>query len=118
GTKRRQVQGNPDPAHVSTSYVERSNLSLRMHNRRFTRLTTGFSKRFVGHVHMIALYTVFYNFIRIHKTLRVTPAMAAGITDKLWTFEDIVAHIDAHAPAPKPRGPYRRRTKLAYPPAS
>lgn len=115
GTKRKTVYGNPDEAYVSTSYVERSNLSMRMHNRRFTRLTTGFSKRFTGHVHMVALYTAYYNFIRIHKSLRVTPAMAAGITDKLWSFEDLVARIDAYAPPPKPRGPYKRRTKLAYP---
>lgn len=94
GIKRRCCSGNPDPAHVSTSYVERSNLSLRMHNRRFTRLTNAFSKRFESHVHMVALYTLFYNFIRIHKSLRVSPAMAAGIEDKLWSFEDLVARID------------------------
>ncbi len=109
GIKRRCCSGDPDPAHVSTSYVERSNLSLRMHNRRFTRLTNAFSKRFVSHVHMVALYTAFYNFVRIHKTLRITPAMAAGVTDKLWTFEDIVAKIDYYALPPKPRGPYKKR---------
>ncbi len=65
-----------------------------MHNRRFTRLTNAFSKRFESHVHMVALYTLFYNFIRIHKSLRVSPAMAAGIEDKLWSFEDLVARID------------------------
>src|SRR5690606_38368058 len=91
GTKVRCCAGDPDPAHVSTSYVERSNLSLRMHNRRFTRLTNAFSKRFESHVHMVALYTMFYNFVRVHKTLRVTPAMQAGLTDHVWTFEDIVA---------------------------
>jgi IS1 family transposase len=109
GTKMRCCTGNPDPAHVSTSYVERSNLSLRMHNRRFTRLTNAFSKRLESHIHMVALYTLFYNFVRIHKTLRVTPAMQAGLTDKLWTFEDIVAKIDYYAPPPKPRGPYKKR---------
>jgi IS1 family transposase len=109
GVKVRCCSGNPDPAHVSTSYVERSNLSLRMHNRRFTRLTNAFSKRFESHVHMVALYTLFYNFIRIHKSLRVTPAMAAGITDKLWSFEDLVERIDYYAPEAKPRGPYKKR---------
>lgn len=109
GTRKRPQLGSPDPAHVSTSYVERSNLSLRMHNRRFTRLTNAFSKRFAGHLHMVALYTVFYNFIRIHKSLRVTPAMAAGVTSTLWTFEDLVGRIDRYAPAPKPRGPYKAR---------
>jgi IS1 family transposase len=116
GARKRPVLGNPDMAHVSTSHVERSNLSLRMHNRRFTRLTNAFSKRFSGHVHMVALYTAYYNFCRIHKTLRVTPAMQAGITDHVWTFEEIVERIDRYAPPAKPRGPYKRRTKLAYPP--
>jgi IS1 family transposase len=111
GTKVRCCSGNPDPKHVSTSYVERSNLSLRMHNRRFTRLTNAFSKRFKSHVHMVALYTLFYNFVRIHKTLRVTPAMQAGIADTVWTFEDVVAKIDYYAPPPKPRGPYKKRSK-------
>ena len=113
GTKVRCCSGNPDPKHVSTSYAERSNLSLRMHNRRFTRLTNAFSKRFESHVHMVALYTMFYNFVRVHKTLRVTPAMQAGVTDKLWTFEDIVAKIDHYAPPPKPRGPYNKKVKGA-----
>jgi IS1 family transposase len=103
--------GNPDFKHISTSHVERSNLTLRMHNRRFTRLTNAFSKRFESHVRMVALYTVFYNFIRIHKTLRVTPAMAAGITDRVWSFEDIVARIERDAPQPGPRGPYKKRAK-------
>lgn len=95
--------------YVSTSYAERSNLSLRMHNRRFTRLTNAFSKRVQSHIHMVALYTMFFNFCRIHKTLRVTPAMEAGLTDRVWTFEDIVAKIEYYAPPPKPRGPYKRR---------
>ena len=109
GTKRRVVTGNPDDAHVSTSHVERSNLSIRMHNRRFTRLTNGFSKKLDNHLHMLAIYFAFYNFCRIHKTLRVTPAMAAGITDHVWTLEDIVRKIDHYAPAPKPRGPYKKK---------
>lgn len=104
--------GNPDHKRISTSHVERSNLSLRMHNRRFTRLTNAFSKRFESHVRMVALYTMFYNFVRIHKTLRVTPAMQAGVTDRLWSFEDIVERIDRDAPKPGPRGPYKtKKTK-------
>lgn len=80
---------------ISTSYVERSNLSMRMGMRRFTRLTNAFSKKMENHCHALALYFMFYNFARIHKTLKVSPAMAAGVTDKLWNMEDIVALIDA-----------------------
>ncbi len=110
GARKTRVTGKPDPAHVSTSHVERSNLSLRMHNRRFTRLTNAFSKRFVSHVPMVALYTVFYNFCRIHKTLRVTPAMAAGVSATVWSFEDFVARMDKIAPKPGRRGPYKKKT--------
>jgi IS1 family transposase len=110
GTVRRRIEGNPDMDKVSTSHVERMNLSIRMQNRRFTRLTNGFSKKLDNHIHALALYFCFYNFCRIHKSLRVTPAMAAGITDRLWSLEDIVAKIDAMAPAPKPRGPYKKRS--------
>jgi len=110
GTQTNVIEGNPDPKHISTSYVERSNLTLRMHNRRFTRLTNAFSKKFLSHVHMVALYTVWYNWVRIHKTLRRTPAMAAKITDKLMGFEDIVALIDAAAPAPGRPKTYMKRT--------
>lgn len=109
GARKRVIQGDPDMKHVSTSYVERSNLSIRMQNRRFTRLTNAFSKKFQSHVHALGLYFAFYNFCRIHKTLRVTPAMAAGITDKLWTLDDIVALMDARAPKPGPRKPYNKR---------
>lgn len=109
GARKVRREGNPDYAHVSTSHVERMNLSIRMQNRRFTRLTNAFSKKLDNHIHALALYFAFYNFCRIHKTLRVTPAMAAGITDRLWTLDDIVAKIDAMAPAPKPRGPYKPR---------
>ena len=80
----------PDKAHISTSYVERQNLNMRMGMRRFTRLTNAFSQKLENHCHAVALYSVFYNFVRIHKTLKVTPAMAAGVTDKLWNMEDIV----------------------------
>lgn len=109
GAKKVRVEGNPDIAHVSTSYVERQNLTMRMSMRRFTRLTNAFSKKLDNHIHALALYFVFYNFTRIHKTLRMSPAMAAGITDRLWSLDDVVAKIDAMAPAPKPRGPYKKR---------
>ncbi len=103
------VTGKPDPKHISTSFVERSNLTLRMHNRRFTRLTNAFSKKFESHVHMVALYTVFYNFTRIHKTLRITPAMAAGLTDRVWDMQDIVALMDAAAPKPGRPKSYKKQ---------
>jgi len=99
----------PDRAHCSTSFVERANLTMRMGMRRFTRLTNGFSKKLDNHIHALALYFVFYNFTRIHKTLRMSPAMAAGITDRLWSLEDVVAKIDEMQPEPKPRGPYKKR---------
>lgn len=94
GTKRETISGDPNQKHISTSYVERSNLTMRMHMRRFTRLTNGFSKKFENHMHMVALYAVFYNFTKIHKTLRVTPAMAAGLTDRVWDMSDVVALIE------------------------
>ena len=112
GIRKTRVEGNPDMKHVSTSYVERSNLTMRMQMRRFTRLTNAFSKKAENHFHALALYFVFYNFGRIHKTLRVTPAMAAGVSDKLLSWEDIATMIDAHhaKPAAK-RGPYKKREK-------
>src|SRR5438045_9045355 len=90
-----KITGNPDPRHVSTSYTERANLTMRMSMRRFTRLTNAFSKKLENHAHMVALYALWYNFVRIHKTLRVTPAMAAGIESRHWSMEDVVAMIDA-----------------------
>lgn len=83
---------------------------MRMSMRRFTRLTNAFSKKLDNHIHALALYFLFYNFCRIHKTLRVTPAMAAGITDRLWSLEDVVAKIDAMVRAPSKRGPYKKRS--------
>jgi IS1 family transposase len=97
GTRKDTVTGNPDPKHVSTSYVERANLTMRMSMRRFTRLTNAFSKKLANHAHMVALYALWYNFVRIHKTLRTSPAMAAGIESRLWSMEDVVALIDEHA---------------------
>jgi IS1 family transposase len=89
GAKRRKVIGNPDKNLISTSYVERQNLTLRMTNRRFTRLTSAFSKKIENHKHMMAIYTMNYNFCRIHQTLRVTPAMEAGIANHVWSLEEI-----------------------------
>jgi IS1 family transposase len=94
GTKMEWVSGSPDPAHVSTSYVERQNLSMRMGMRRFTRLTNAFSKKIENHEHAIAIYFMHYNFIRIHQTLRCTPAMEAGVTDRLWSMADLVAMVE------------------------
>jgi len=108
GIKKIPIEGRPDIDHVSTSYVERQNLTMRMHMRRFTRLTNAFSKKFENHVHMVALYTVFYNFCKIHKTLRVTPAMEAGLSDTVRDFEWICELIDARAPKLGPRGPYKK----------
>jgi IS1 family transposase len=94
GAKKERVEGNPDPAHVSTSYVERVNLTTRMGNRRFTRLTNAFSKKGENHAHSVAIHTMHYNFVRIHQTLRCTPAMAAGVTPKLWELEDMVKVLE------------------------
>lgn len=107
GIRKTPVEGRPDPAHVSTSYVERQNLTMRMHMRRFTRLTNAFSEKVESHAAMVAIYTVWYNFVRIHKSLRVTPAMAAGVTDRLWSMEDVVALLDAREAPPAKRGPYK-----------
>lgn len=107
GIKKTKIEGKPDMAHVSTSYVERQNLTMRMHNRRFTRLTNAFSKKFENHAHMVAIYAVWYNWIRIHKTLRVTPAMAAEISKTVVNWSDIVEMMDADQPTKK-RGPYKK----------
>ena len=111
GIKKQRVEGSPDPKHVSTSHVERQNLTMRMHMRRFTRLTNAFSKKFENHMHMVALYTVWYNFIRIHKTLRVTPAMEAGLSETVWDMEDVIAIMDERAP--KPGRPKTYKTKIS-----
>jgi len=95
GAKKRLMTGNPDPNHVSTSYAERQNLTMRMHMRRFTRLTNAFSKKIENHTAAVALHTMFYNFVRVHQTLKVTPAMAAGVTDRLWEISDLVTMLEA-----------------------
>lgn len=94
GVNRARITGRPDPRHMSTSYVERQNLTMRMGMRRFTRLTNGFSKKVQNHAHAVSLYFMHYNFVRIHKSLRVTPAMAAGVTNKLWELEDALDLVD------------------------
>jgi len=94
GSIKQSIQGNPDDKYISTSYVERANLTMRMSMRRFTRLTNAFSKKVENHCHALALYFMWYNFVRIHKSLKSTPAMEAGVTDKLWSMEDIVNLID------------------------
>lgn len=109
GIRKTRIEGDPDEKHVSTSYVERSNLTMRMHNRRFTRLTNAFSKKFENHAHMVAIYAVWYNFIRIHKTLRVTPAMEAGIADKVWKWEDLLEIFDEQAPKPGRPKKYKKK---------
>ena len=109
GTKKRTVTGSPDKAKVSTSYAERQNLTMRMSMRRFTRLTNAFSKKFDNHCHALALYFVFYNFCRKHKTLGTSPAVAAGLTDTVHDMAWIVGLIDAANP-PKKRGPYKKQS--------
>jgi IS1 family transposase len=94
GCKKEAIRGNPDPDHISTSYAERANLTMRMSMRRFTRLTNGFSKKVENHAHAIALHFMYYNFGRVHQTLRCTPAMRAGVSDHIWSVEEIVGLLD------------------------
>jgi IS1 family transposase len=103
------MTGNPDMAKVSTSHVERQNLNIRMGNRRFTRLTNGFSKKLENHSFSLAVYFFHHNFCRVQKSLRVTPAMAAGVTDELMDMGHLVRLIDMMEEPPKPRGPYKRK---------
>jgi IS1 family transposase len=109
GARKDVVTGRPHKDYISTSYVERSNPSLRMHMRHYTRLTNANSKKFENHCHMVALYTVFYNFVRINSAVEMSPAMAAGVSKTLWGLDDLVAMIDAAAPPPAKRGPYKKR---------
>jgi IS1 family transposase len=116
GAEKRAVEGRPDPKHISTSYVERQNLNMRMGMRRYTRLTNGFSKSALAHYHMLCLYVVFHNFVRDHKTLRMTPAESIGLVKSAMTMGDIVDLMDTRAPAPKKRGPYKpRQPRMASP---
>jgi IS1 family transposase len=95
GAIKTPISGDPDHKHISTSYAERNNLNVRMHSRRMTRLTNAFSKKMENHAHAMALHFLYYNFVRIHKTLKVAPAMAAGVTDRLWEVADMVAVLEA-----------------------
>ncbi len=94
GTRKMVVTGNPDTKHVSTSFIERQNLTMRMSMRRFTRLTNGFSKKIENHIHQLSLHYMWYNFGRVHQTLRVTPAMAAGVSDHVWSIAEIIGLLD------------------------
>jgi IS1 family transposase len=103
GAEKKPKIGNPDPDHISTSFVERQNLTMRMSMRRFTRLTNGFSKKIENHACAVALHSMFYNFVRIHQTLKISPAMAAGVTDRLWEMTDLVEMIEAFEARPLPQ---------------
>ena len=110
GTQKHRIEGDPDLKHVSTSYVERSNLTMRMHMRRFTRLTNGFSKKVENHAYAVALHMMYYNFVKVHSKLRVTPAMAAGVSSNLWEIADIVKLVEAgEAKIDRKRGPYKKK---------
>lgn len=99
GARKQRVTGDPDRKHISTSHVERMNLNIRMGIRRFTRLTNAFSKKIENHIHALSIYFAYYNFGRVHQTLRVTPAMQAGLTDHIWTLEELAALAE---PAERP----------------
>jgi IS1 family transposase len=109
GCEMKEVSGRPDPKHVSTSYVERQNLTMRMHMRRFSRLTNAFSKKIDNHAYAVALHFMYCNFVRIHQTLRVTPAMEAGLCDHAWTIQELVEMGNAAIPKPGKRGPYKTK---------
>jgi IS1 family transposase len=112
GAKKEAIFGKPDMDQVGTSHIERQNLTMRMGMRRFTRLTNAFSKKAENHAYAVALHFMHYNYCRIHKTLRVTPAMAANLVASPWTVDDIVALVEkAEDAAPKKRGPYKPRAK-------
>lgn len=118
GAKKETITGTPITKHISTSYVERQNLTMRMHMRRFTRLTNAFSKKVDNHIAAIALHFMYYNFIRIHQTLRVTPAMAAGVTNRVWEIADIIQLIDERAGRTKAEKleAYRQKLEQSYSP--
>jgi hypothetical protein len=120
GASRERVEGLPDPDHVSTPYVERQNLNFRMGMRRFTRLTNAFSKKAEAHYHMVCLYTVFHNFVRLHKTLRCTPAMAAGLSQTLWTMARCrgADRRDGSGPEPAPCLQSEKFKVAHYPPGT
>jgi hypothetical protein len=106
--RKQRVEESPDPRYISTSYVERQNLTLRMHMRRFTRLTNGFSRKVENHTYAVALHMMYYNFVRNYSALRMTPAIAAGVTDRLWEVSDIVALWETVEPKAGKRGHYKK----------
>ena len=109
-----RVSGNPDPEHISTSYVERQNLTMRMSMRRFTRLTNAFSKKAENLAAAVSVYFMHYNFVRVHQTLGTTPAVAAGVADHVWTLDEMVALLEtAETAMPVKRGPYKKRSQSA-----
>jgi len=111
GAKKERIIGKPNINHFSTSHVERNNLTNRMHMRRFTRLTNSFSMKIENHAYAVALHMMYYNFVRMHSKLRMTPAMAAGVADRLWEISDIVALVEAAEVGPAKRGPYKKRER-------
>jgi IS1 family transposase len=111
GAEKRVIYGQPDEKFISTSYIERQNLTMRMHMRRFTRLTNGFSKKVENHGYAIALHFVYYNFAKVHKSLRVTPAMQAGLTKRVMTITDIVNLVPA--PVAQKRGGYKKKGDIS-----
>jgi hypothetical protein len=116
GARKERIEGNPDMAHVSTSFVERQNRTMRMGMRRFTRLTDAFSKKIENHAFAVALHFMYYNFCRVHQTLRITPAMAAGVTKSIMDVADIVRISDDHwaiKTPPKPRVSYKKRAEIS-----
>jgi IS1 family transposase len=111
GCEMKEVSGRPDPKHVSTSYVERQNLTMRMHMRRFTRLTNAFSKKIDNHAYAVALHFMYCNYVRIHSTLRVTPAMEANLCNHAWTIEELLQVMDEMMPRLSKRGPYKKKSE-------
>jgi IS1 family transposase len=103
------ISGDPDPEHISTSYVERSNLTMRMSMRRFTRLTNAFSKKVENLTAAVSLHFAYYNFCRVHQTLGTTPAVAAGVADRVWTLDELIGLLEAAESVPYKRGPYKKR---------
>ena len=114
GATKKRVTGDPDEAHISTSYVERHNLTIRMAVRRYARLTNAFSKKLSNHVAAFSLFVMYYNFGRTHQSLRVTPAIEAGVSDHVWTIEEMVGLLEeSEAKRPRKRGPYKKKSKRA-----
>lgn len=112
GIKKVRVERNPDEKHISTSFAEAHNKTMRMHMRRFARLTNGHSKKVANHAHMVALYTMYYNFIRARSKLKMTPAMQAAIASTFMSFDDVIARIDAATAPAKVRGPYKKKASV------